>query len=354
LDDAAAIQAQSDLAAAYTDAAGRTTGAITVTGDLGGQTLSPGLYNSTSSLAITGTLTLDAHNDSDAVFIFQGSTLTTVASSKILLINDAQWSKVFWQVGDSATLGANSVFEGTILAHTSIDAGDGATLNGRLLAETGAVTLGLSDNSLPVEVTSFKAAADYGSVTLSWRTQSEVNNAGFNVLRQDPSTTSGSTSLTTSFKLISSYTNNDSLKGTGTSNSGRAYDFTDKKVTSGLTYQYKIQSVSTDGTTKDLSTLSVTVDVPKNYALYQNYPNPFNPSTTIQFDLERASTVTLAIYNVLGQKVLEENYGTKNAGTYNEDINLDAFASGVYFYRINVTGNDGQKFSSTKKLVLIK
>jgi hypothetical protein len=353
--------AKNDLADAYSDAAGRTAGATTVTGDLGGQTLSPGLYNSASSLGITGNLTLDAHNDSDAVFIFQGNTLTTEANSRVLLINGARWSNVFWQVGSSATLGANSVFEGNILAHTSIDAGDGATIKGRMLAETGEVTLGAGDNSLPVQATSFKAIANDGSITLSWQTQSEVNNAGFNVLRQDlPQGQAG----TTSFRLISSYTNNDSLKGMGTSSTGRAYDFTDDKVTSGVTYQYKIQSVSTNGTTKDLTTLSVTVDIPKNYALYQNYPNPFNPSTTIQFDLKQASTVTLGIYNILGQKVLEENYGTMNAGRYNEAINLDAFASGVYFYRITAIGNsaqggsasggDGQQFVSIKKLVLMK
>jgi hypothetical protein len=125
-------------------------------------------------------------------------------------------------------------------------------------------------------------------------------------------------------------------------------------VTSGSTYQYKVQSVSTNGTTKDLSTLSVTVDVPKTYALYQNYPNPFNPTTTIRFDLKQASTVTLDIFNTLGQRVEYWNYGLMDAGRYNETANMDRFASGVYFYRISAVGIDGQKFVSMKKLSMIK
>ncbi len=202
------------------------------------------------------------------------------------------------------------------------------------------------DASLPVQATDFVAASDINSVTLSWKTQSEVNNAGFNVLRVDPGTAT--------FKLIASYTSSDNLKGIGTSSTGRTYDFTDNKVISGATYQYKIQSVSTNGTTKELSTLSVTVDVPKAYALYQNYPNPFNPSTTIRFDLKEPSTVSLDIYNVLGQRVLENNYGNMNAGRYNEAVNMDRFATGVYFYQIAAKGNDGEKFVSIKKLVLMK
>ena len=200
----------------------------------------------------------------------------------------------------------------------------------------------LDDNPLDVEATDFMATADVGSVTLSWKTESEVSNAGFNVLREDPSTSSGSTSLTTSFKLIASYRSDNSLKGLVTSTTGRTYKFTDTKVTSGSTYEYKIQSVSTNGTTEDLTTLSVTVDVPKNYALYQNFPNPFNPSTTIRFDLKEGSTVTLDIYNVLGQRIMEQDYGTMNAGRYNEVVNMDKYASGVYFYRVSAVGNSSQ------------
>jgi hypothetical protein len=139
--DAVAAQAQSDLTVAYNDAASRTP-AVTVAGDLGGLTLTPGVYKSGSSLGLTGELTLDAQGNSDAVFVFQaGSTLTTASGSSITLINGAQACNVYWQIGSSATLGTSSVFAGNILAHTSISMNNAVTVNGRALARVGAVTL---------------------------------------------------------------------------------------------------------------------------------------------------------------------------------------------------------------------
>ena len=93
---------------------------------------------------------------------------------------------------------------------------------------------------------------------------------------------------------------------------------------------------------------------PTRFALEQNYPNPFNPSTTIRFDLRQTSLVTLEIFNVLGQKVDSWNYGIMNAGRYDEVVNMEKFASGVYYYRISAVGDDGKKFVSVKKLVLMK
>jgi tetrahydromethanopterin S-methyltransferase subunit B len=143
LGDPAAAQAQLDLTAAYNDAAGRTAGAITLAGNLGGQTLTPGLYKSTSSLEISsGDLTLDAQGDANAVFIFQmASTLTTTSSRQVILSGGAKAANIFWQVGSSATLGTGSVLKGNILALTSITLTTGATLQGRALARNGAVTL---------------------------------------------------------------------------------------------------------------------------------------------------------------------------------------------------------------------
>jgi Ice-binding-like len=139
--DAVAAQAQSDLVIAYNDAAGRTPD-VTVSSDLGGQTLAPGVYNSASSLGLTGTVTLDAQGDPDAVFIFQaGSTLTTASSSTVALIGGAQACNVFWQVGSSATLGTNTTFVGSILALTSASVQTGATVAGRVLARNGQVSL---------------------------------------------------------------------------------------------------------------------------------------------------------------------------------------------------------------------
>ena len=141
--DPTAAQAQGDLTTAYNDAAGRTVGAITVAGNLGGLTLTPGLYKSTSSLAISsGDLTLDAQGDPNAVFIFQmASTFTTTVGRQVILSGGAKAANIYWQVGSSATLGTISVVKGNILALASITLQTGATLEGRALARTGAVTL---------------------------------------------------------------------------------------------------------------------------------------------------------------------------------------------------------------------
>jgi hypothetical protein len=149
--DTAAAQAQLDLTTAYNDAAGRTVRPVSVAGNLGGQTLIPGLYKSTSSLEISsGDLTLDARGNAHAVFIFQiASTLTTTSDRKILLTGNARAANVFWQVGTSATLGTLSVFKGTILADQSITLTSGATLEGRALARIGGVTLGESTVTVP-------------------------------------------------------------------------------------------------------------------------------------------------------------------------------------------------------------
>ena len=141
--DPTAAAGIADLTTAYNDTAGRTLCATTVAGNLGGRTLPPGLYKSTSSLEISsGDLTLDAQGDSDAVFIFQtASTLTTTAGRQVTLTNGAKSANIFWQVGSSATLGTTSSFQGTIMADQAVTLNNGATLNGRALARIAAVVL---------------------------------------------------------------------------------------------------------------------------------------------------------------------------------------------------------------------
>ena len=139
--DATAAIAKTDLSTAI-NTANALTLPILLAGDLGGRTLVPGLYKSTSSLAVTGALTLDAQGDPNAVWVFQiASTLTTLTGSQIILTGGAQASNIFWVVGSSATLGTTSVFKGTIMAYASITITTGATVDGRALAEVGAVTL---------------------------------------------------------------------------------------------------------------------------------------------------------------------------------------------------------------------
>jgi len=146
--DAVALQAQNDLTTAYNDAASRTP-VSTIPTELGGQTLTPGVYDSESGtfeIVAGGTLTLDAEGDPDGVFIFQmASTLVTFDSSDVNLIGSASPCNVFWQVGSSATLGTNSNFTGTILALTSIEVQTDAVVEGRVLARNASVTLDDAD-----------------------------------------------------------------------------------------------------------------------------------------------------------------------------------------------------------------
>ena len=151
-DSTTMLNAKNALGAAYTDAAGRTpTTLYGAVFDLGEQTLHAGVHNSTGSFGITGTLTLDAQGDANAVFIFQaGSTLTAEVGSRVVLLNGAQAKNVFWQVGSSATLKTDAYFTGSILALTDISLGTHATVDGRVLAQNGAVTfISNTINSVP-------------------------------------------------------------------------------------------------------------------------------------------------------------------------------------------------------------
>jgi uncharacterized repeat protein (TIGR01451 family) len=138
--DATALAAQNDATIAY-NALGQACD-TTISADLGGSTRTPGVYCSGSSMGLTGTLTLDAQGNPDAVFIFKmGSTLTTASGSKVVMINGGQNCNVFWQVGSSATLGTTSDVVGTIIADQSITLTTGAIVRGRTLARNAAVTL---------------------------------------------------------------------------------------------------------------------------------------------------------------------------------------------------------------------
>ena len=142
--DAVAQQAQSDVTTAYNDLAGQACapGSVLTGIDLGGLTLTPGVYCFSTSAQLTGTLTLDAQGNPNAVFVFQiGTTLTTASNSRVLVINSGSSCNAFWQIGSSATLGTTTAFAGNILALVSITLNTGVVAPGRALARTGAVTL---------------------------------------------------------------------------------------------------------------------------------------------------------------------------------------------------------------------
>jgi hypothetical protein len=152
--DAAASGAQNNLTIAYNDAAAaKSTATVPDVGNIGGETLTAGVYGSASSMLVNGTLTLNGAGNPDSVFIFKaGSTIVTGSASRVVLENGAQACNVYWQVGSSATLGTDSAFVGTVMALTSITATTGVAVDGRLLARNGAVTLD-SDTITPTSCT---------------------------------------------------------------------------------------------------------------------------------------------------------------------------------------------------------
>jgi hypothetical protein len=148
--NASAMQAQMDLTSAYNVAAGQPCGGVLTGQNLGGQTLTAGVYCFASSAQLNGNLVLNAQGNANAVFIFEvGGTLTTLSNSQVTMINGGTGNNVFWQVGGSATLGTTSRFAGNILALSNITLDTGADIScGRALALNGAVTMDSNDVSI--------------------------------------------------------------------------------------------------------------------------------------------------------------------------------------------------------------
>lgn len=161
VNDATVKQAQADLLAAYNDLIGRSVGAQTLQGNLGGLTFTPGLYVNSSSVLISGSgpnnnVTLDAKGDANAIFIFKmASTLTTAPGAQVILAGGALAKNVFWLIGSSATLDTTTIFQGNILAAVSITVNSNSDITGRLLAGAGgasaSVTLGASRVTVPAQ-----------------------------------------------------------------------------------------------------------------------------------------------------------------------------------------------------------
>ena len=166
--DAVALQAQSDVTIAY-DALAAQACTNDLTGqDLGGMTLTEGVYCSTSSMQLTGTLTLNAQGNAAAVFIFKmESTLTTASASSVLMTNAGVDCNVFWKVSSSATIGTTTEFVGNILALTSIALQNGANVSGRALARNGAVTMDTNDVGFEACAAPTATASPTGSPTAS-------------------------------------------------------------------------------------------------------------------------------------------------------------------------------------------
>lgn len=192
--------------------------------------------------------------------------------------------------------------------------------------------------AVPVELTSFSANVVNGGVVLSWSTSTETNNSGFEVER------SLDNNVFSKIAFVS---------GFGTTAEPKSYNYSDQSVKGG-TYYYRLKQIDYDGTFNYSDVVEVYVSLPKDFALEQNYPNPFNPSTSIQFSLPVDANVTIAVYNLVGEKVADIASSDFSAGTHKVDFDASNLTSGIYFYRIDATASNGNIFSSVKKMTLLK
>jgi len=192
---------------------------------------------------------------------------------------------------------------------------------------------------LPVELASFTSAVNRNNVTLNWSTAKEINNSGFDIERSKVGT--------------SEWTKAGNITGNGTTNDTKSYSFTERVETGN--YSYRLKQVDYNGNFEYFNlTSEITVGVPDVYKLSQNYPNPFNPSTKIDYDLPYDGKVSILLYDISGREVANLVNEVKTAGYYTAVFNGANLASGMYFYRINATGNGSNNFVATKKMVLIK
>ncbi len=215
-----------------------------------------------------------------------------------------------------------------------------------------------SNAPLPVELSSFTASIVGNAVKLNWRTETEVNNYGFEVERNTPINplSRGEAEGRGVWKKIGF------VDGNGNSNSPKTYSFTDNDVLSGK-YQYRLKQIDNDGKYEYSDIVELTTGLPTRFELSQNYPNPFNPTTKIHYSVppqslplqggeaKQGRLVTLKVYDVLGNEIATLVNEEKSAGTYEAEFSTGSVgnASGIYFYKLQAGS-----FSQTKKMILMK
>ena len=223
------------------------------------------------------------------------------------------------------------------------------------------IDMSRTDQTLPVELSAFEAIGGDGEVSLKWRTQSEVNNLGFEIFR--------SLEETGEYALIATYEDQENLVGAGNANEERQYSYKDLQIANGVNYWYKIADVDFTGVrtlhgpvsaipNANQTPLSQKGNAPTRFMLHQNYPNPFNPETTIKFELPDFNNTTgkveLLVFNALGMKVRTLYDGPLAPGIYEtqwngRDDEDRALSSGIYFAFFKAG-----PYSSTIKLLLVR
>jgi hypothetical protein len=235
-------------------------------------------------------------------------------------------------------------------AGTNIDVGTGADICADVCTINGTYSGNgtLCEGQLPVELSSFTASVEKKSVHLAWRTETEVDNYGFEILRRIYPAVGGTQD--DEWDLLGF------VEGHGNSNSPKDYSYLDKNPFGGSTFKYRLKQIDTDGKYKYSDEIEAEI-IPTEFALYQNYPNPFNPSTKIRYQLPMESKVIIKLYDILGSEVRTLLNKEMETGVYEVILNAAQLPSGTYFYRLEAgdpsTGS-GQGFAETKKMMLMK
>lgn len=193
------------------------------------------------------------------------------------------------------------------------------------------------DCPLPVELSSFTSSVSGRDVSLNWSTAAEENNARFDIERSSTE---------------NNWTKVGSVNGNGTTTNPHSYSFTDRGLASG-NYSFRLKQVDFNGNFQyyNLSN-EVVIGTPDKFSLTQNYPNPFNPSTKISYSIPTEGKVSLSIFDMTGKEVKSLVNSVQTAGYYSVSFDGSNLASGVYYYRVTVTGQNN--FVATRKMLLVK
>lgn len=254
-----------------------------------------------------------------------------------LLEIDAQVSQVILSEGSSI-----EILVGNEICADFIIVNSGANL----IAEDSscicqdAVVSGSGDISLPVELVSFSAAIKSNRIELSWRTESEENNYGFDI------------EMKTGEK--SSWEKIDFVKGFGNSNKTNIYSYVVKDEIAGGNQFFRLKQIDNSGNFSYSNEIEVSV-LPDDFNLSQNYPNPFNPVTRFSYSIPEISNVKIEVVNLIGQTVKLLLNREIEAGKYFLNWNAADFASGVYLIRMNASSEiSGQSYVKVVKALLMK
>ncbi len=196
----------------------------------------------------------------------------------------------------------------------------------------------ITDVPLPVKLTSFTSTVNDRQPQLMWTTASEINNAGFDVMRKEK-------------KEGAEWTLAGAVRGHGTTNEPHDYVFVDSRLNTGV-YEYKLVQRDYNGNIENyLLNEDIVIGTPKNFDLEQNFPNPFNPTTHISFTLPERQIITFKVYDILGQELLNKTVSEwKDAGFHTITFNVDGLSSGIYFYSLSY----GTTKTIVKKMTIVK